>query len=187
MFTQNIRKIRETLEMYLLLVQNIDNILSKIFENNEILLQIIRKLSKFCSKHYKSIWFWPKTLKKYWISVEQNVQKVSYLVMNIRKESNFYPKHLKSIWFCPQIIRNVSKFDPTCLESVFFWLKSFKKFRICTRKRWKEYVLDPKHSESISFRPKIFEKFLKLLQDVREVSNFIQTKQEVSYLYTKPT
>ena len=29
-----------------------------------------------------------------------------------------------------------------------------------------------KHSKNISFRPKTFEKFLKLLQDIREVSKF---------------
>ena len=79
--------------------------------------------------------------------------------MNIRKESNSYPKHLKNIWFCPQIIRNVSKFYRTCLESVLFWLKNFKKFLIYTRKRWKEYVLDPK----------TFEKYLISTQNIWKV------------------
>ena len=81
-----------------------------------------------------------------------------------------------------QHVWKVSSFDskhPKRIESLHntFWNrnfvhKNFKMFRICTRKRWKEYVFDPKLSKSISFQPKTSEKFLKLLQDIREVSKF---------------
>ena len=103
--------------------------------------------------------------------------------MNIWKASNFYPKHLKSIWFCPKIIRNLSKFYPTCLESVFFWLKNFKNFRICTRKHWKEYVLDPKHSKSIEFLFKIFEKDGNCNQNIQHKKHWYTMHSKIMWFW----
>ena len=99
----------------------------------------------------KCNWFCPPKFEMY-----QN------FAQNVCKVSSFGSKHSKRIESLHNIFEKFRNFVH----------KNFKKFRIWTRKRGKEYVLDPKHSKSISFRPKTFETFLILLQDILKVSKF---------------
>ena len=137
------------------------------------------KKSNFARNHSKIIQILFKTMDKYLILTQTtlkvlnfwaNIRIVLYLVKNIGKESNFYPKHLKSISFCPKIIRNVSKFYPTCLESVFIWLKTSEKNWIsaqhilkswlCTQKPQNVSYMYTKTLKRICLWSKTFEKYL---------------------------
>ena len=122
----------------------------KLFKNYRSSVQNIGKVSYFDPKYPRSIKFF-----------EQNVRKVSYLVMNIRKESHFIPKDLKSIWFCNKIIGNL----------LVVYLKHSKESYLYANHS-KCICFWSKTCESIEFLFKIFKNDLILLQIIRKVSKF---------------
>ena len=137
-----------------------------------ICTQNIWKVCNLGPNHSKSVEFLRKTIER--------ICNCTPITRNACV-SHFVPKHLKSMSFCLKIFEIYLILDQNLQNLLNFYTTQFEKFRICTQKLQKVFVLenlrkvsdsDQKHWNSIVCVLKTFKKYFIWVQNIRYTSNF---------------
>ena len=110
-----------------------DKFLCKIFKNYRICTQNIWKVCNLGPNHSKSVEFLRKTIER--------ICNCTPITRNACV-SHFVSKHLKIMSFCLKIFEIYLILDQNIRDLLYFYTTQFEKFRICTQKLQKVFVLE---------------------------------------------
>ena len=138
-----------------------------LFEKPLILAQNIRNLLNFRAKYSTSF------------VCKSKAFGYMFLIQNIQKESDVHPIYLKSISLCPKKFEkcqnSIQTFENYLLSAPnigkVFLRNALWKFNIRIQNLWKIWYPYTKPSKSMSFGPKIFDKYFILVQNIWRVSD----------------